>query len=229
MLLVLIGPNWRLSDAVELELTEALESGISVVPVLFRGARVEDFARQLPSDLAGLAEINGAAIDHDTWERDVAPLVTFMQKKIGTPSSARSLPSVDRSEFDAPSEGVDRADGGLWSAGFTTLTLTQYLMDLTLSTSHSVEFRLAFVRDNEWTIDGNATEPQESQAGIIENRFEFLLDDAGNRRRLRIETRERLRGTNVRVFVDDVDLGQFHWHAGSNANVRQEGKPAKRK
>jgi len=72
--LVIIGPSWRQSEAIEIELRTAFESGIRVIPVLVRNASMP--ARDaLSAQLAGLRDLNAAKLDHASWNRDARPLI----------------------------------------------------------------------------------------------------------------------------------------------------------
>ena len=86
MVLVIIGPQWltvtddsgkpRLSDEqdfVRQEVSKALASGLPVIPVLVRGAKVPS-ADQLPENLKSLARRQAIELRHAAWSTDVKRL-----------------------------------------------------------------------------------------------------------------------------------------------------------
>ena len=94
LLLAVIGPGWlqaqdpstgkrRLDneyDFVRIEIRQAFERELAVVPVLVNGARFPSSA-ELPDDLKQLARLNGAVIDFSTANADIERLVTDLQLK----------------------------------------------------------------------------------------------------------------------------------------------------
>lgn len=86
VMLVVIGPDYvpvdpsgksRLDnphDPVRIEIEHAFAAGLGVIPVLVDGATMPRPDR-LPETLKGLAYKNASSLDHDTWNRDLLPLV----------------------------------------------------------------------------------------------------------------------------------------------------------
>ena len=94
VLVAIIGPQWldirdanglrRLDDPndfVRIELEAALSRGIRVVPVLVDGATIPREA-DLPPTLAPLARRNAVTLTHATFGRDVAALMTVLEKDV---------------------------------------------------------------------------------------------------------------------------------------------------
>ncbi len=79
VMILLIGPSWQPTEAVLLELREAARLRVPVLPILFRGARMEAIAPQLPADLQAIADLNAAKVDHESWERDLAPVIETLR------------------------------------------------------------------------------------------------------------------------------------------------------
>jgi len=91
VLLCVMGPGWKTSEAVELELDLAFKSNVPVVPVLFRKANFAQLTNDLRSQVAELKYRNAITIEHGTWLRDVAPLIDLLKKIISNPSHARVI------------------------------------------------------------------------------------------------------------------------------------------
>lgn len=91
MLLCSMGPGWKLSPPVELELALALKSNVPVVPILFRKADIIALTDNLPPTVAELRDRNAISIEHYTWERDVGPLIDLIKKVHSEPSRARVI------------------------------------------------------------------------------------------------------------------------------------------
>lgn len=92
VLVAVIGPNWlsaadaagrpRLDnpdDFVRLEIGKALERNIRVIPVLWQRA-VMPRSSELPKDLTSLARRNAVEVEHASFQRDVAPLMTALEQ-----------------------------------------------------------------------------------------------------------------------------------------------------
>ncbi len=91
VVLLIMGPDWGLSDAVELELTLAFRSNVSVVPILFRNADIVELTREIPDRVAELRDRHALQINHATWERDTTPLVELLKKIVADPLRARII------------------------------------------------------------------------------------------------------------------------------------------
>jgi len=78
VVIALIGRAWS-SDAVRLELENALENGIRVIPVLVEGA-VPPSADELPGAIADLARRNAVELSDSRWHYDVARLLETIEE-----------------------------------------------------------------------------------------------------------------------------------------------------
>ena len=86
-----MGPDWKLSPAVELELAQAFKSNVPVVPILFREAQIVALTDALPPHIAELKDRNAISIKHVSWHRDVAPLIELIRKVLSEPSRGRVI------------------------------------------------------------------------------------------------------------------------------------------
>jgi hypothetical protein len=91
IILCAMGPDWKLSPAISLELSIALKSNIPVVPVLFRDADLIVLTDGLESEIAELRDRNAISINHNTWHRDITPLIDFLKKVLSDPARARVI------------------------------------------------------------------------------------------------------------------------------------------
>jgi hypothetical protein len=91
ILLCAIGPEWKLSPAVEFELAIALKSNVSVVPILFRKANLVTLTDDLQPEVAEMKDRNAISIEHYNWDQDVAPLIDLIRKVLSEPSRARVI------------------------------------------------------------------------------------------------------------------------------------------
>jgi len=95
VLLAVIGQHWldaqnadggrRLdseNDFVRIEITTALQRGISVIPILVDGAEIPK-AVELPEDLKGLATRNGLDVRHGSFHVDMDRLISGLKAQIG--------------------------------------------------------------------------------------------------------------------------------------------------
>jgi hypothetical protein len=122
--LVLIGKEWTgksasnapariydQNDFVRLEVREALNSPVKVIPVLVNGATMPE-AEELPEDLARLSNLNAVSVRHDSFRRDADYLAdAILARKEPSPLSRY----WNRHPFQ---EGLVRATLGLAAAAF---------------------------------------------------------------------------------------------------------------
>jgi hypothetical protein len=87
-LLLVIGPGWKLTEAIEYEAELALHSAISIIPILVRGAEWSNFSDDLPTRLQPLRKFNAITLHHRTWARDVEPLLGLLEKMLADPARA---------------------------------------------------------------------------------------------------------------------------------------------
>lgn len=111
VMLVLIGPRWLTDasgvnrlldplDPVRVELRAALAAGLFVIPVLFDGTRMPP-RRNLPADVAGLADLEAATLTYKTFHTDAEELLrSFVHLVRGGP---RPTPSAHPFGNAAPS------------------------------------------------------------------------------------------------------------------------------
>lgn len=113
--IVLIGPRWlsmadgsstnRLNDPddpVRMELANALERKLRVVPVLVAGATMPSLA-QLPAELAPLSRRNAVGISDVRFHRDVDDLIAALEQAPPPPKPRESPPPAAASPKPAPS------------------------------------------------------------------------------------------------------------------------------
>lgn len=94
-LLVLIGKDWvnctdaagrrRLDDPrdfVRMEVAKALEHGVTVIPVMIKGAK-EPAAENLPDVLQPIARLQSLELRHERWNQDVDHLTSELAKLLG--------------------------------------------------------------------------------------------------------------------------------------------------
>lgn len=106
VLLAIVGKHWLTvqnaegvariedpADDVRLEIATALQTGLSVFPVLVDGAEMPKDT-QLPSDIAPFAYRNGHRIDPARFHRDVDQLIEALERQLGLAQEA-SVDAVD--------------------------------------------------------------------------------------------------------------------------------------
>jgi hypothetical protein len=106
VLLAVIGPGWvtatgsdghrRLDDPddiVRLEVEAALERDVRVIPVLVGGA-VMPQRGELPESLGRLARRNALSMRHESFNSDVARLITAIERIVGAGTPADPMPPV---------------------------------------------------------------------------------------------------------------------------------------
>lgn len=127
VLIVLIGNQWlditdpktgkrRLdnpNDFVALEISEALNRNIKVIPVLVEGAKMPE-AGDLPAALVGLVRRNAIEITDTRWDYDVEQLIKVLEKTCGNATSPVGTTARTGIRTGAETEKVKR---GLWTAG----------------------------------------------------------------------------------------------------------------
>ena len=89
--LFVMGPQWRLSEALELELELALASDVPVVPVMVRDANLEQLTSGLRGSLAEIAERRAVRLNHASWSRDCRELIDVLKRVLADPERARVL------------------------------------------------------------------------------------------------------------------------------------------
>lgn len=91
ILLCIMGPGWRLSPPIYLELTIALKSNVPIVPILFRGADLIALTNDMEADIAELKDRNAISINHKTWLQDISPLIVLLKNILADPLRARVI------------------------------------------------------------------------------------------------------------------------------------------
>jgi hypothetical protein len=89
--LFVIGPDWRLSPAMEFELQLALASDVPVVPVLVRKADLVQLTSGLPAPLSEISERKALTVSHASWSRDCRELIEMLKRVLADPARARVL------------------------------------------------------------------------------------------------------------------------------------------
>ena len=92
-MVVVIGPGWMsdytaggsrqddVEDYVQVEVEQAIRMGVPLFPVLVDGASMPRYS-ELPPSIGGIASVNAAELDHDTWSRDVDKLLSALSALI---------------------------------------------------------------------------------------------------------------------------------------------------
>jgi hypothetical protein len=89
--LVVVGPVWKITEPLELELRVALDAGVSIVPILVRGAEWSVAMRELPPKLLPIRKLNAMHLDHGSWTRDITPLMALLERMMKDPDRARVI------------------------------------------------------------------------------------------------------------------------------------------
>jgi TIR domain len=89
--LFVMGPDWRLSEAIELELQLTLASEIPVVPILVRRADLIQLTSGLPAPLSEIRERKAVTLNHASWSRDCTDLLETLKRVLADPARARVL------------------------------------------------------------------------------------------------------------------------------------------
>lgn len=137
VMLAVIGPNWlgenqanhtsRIKDPndwVRLEIANALQRNVRVVPVLVDGAALPT-AEQLPDDLQSLLRRQSYEISNKRWRYDTDQLIEFLEKSFGIlPRRVEPVATVSK-----PS-GISKAVKGVLISvgGFFILIMLLYAM-----------------------------------------------------------------------------------------------------
>jgi TIR domain len=111
VLLAMIGPNWldardehgnrRLDDPndfVRIEIAQALQRDIPVIPILLDGVRIK--ADQLPEDLKELALRNGMEIRHASFHDDMNRLIRELKGQFDQAGSSDERTTADAQQSD---------------------------------------------------------------------------------------------------------------------------------
>jgi hypothetical protein len=112
VLLAMIGPNWldardehqkrRLDDPndyVRIEIAQALQRGIPVIPILLDSATIPK-ADQLPKDLKELASRNGMDIHHASFHDDMNRLIRALKGQLDQAVSSDEQTTADARQSD---------------------------------------------------------------------------------------------------------------------------------
>ncbi len=78
-LLAVVGPDWQPSEWIQIELETAFKMGVPVIPVCVRRAEMPR-RRDLPETLQDFAVLNAAEIEHQSWRRDLEPILNALQQ-----------------------------------------------------------------------------------------------------------------------------------------------------
>lgn len=153
VVVMVMGRGWRYSDAIQIEVETALEAGLPIIPLLMNGTRMEDVTGDLTGEAAVLAELNAAAVDHSSWNRDLIPVLEALHTILGTQSVPTGKPP-QRSEI-VEIQDRESTDTDKWTAelvGFTEHTT--FAIDLRLtSSSFRIEWRSGWITNSVY-VDG---------------------------------------------------------------------------
>ena len=142
-LLVLIGPQWaactdaggnrRLEDPmdfVRMEVINALERGVRVIPVLVKGAKMPA-SDQLPEALQPVTRRQALELRHERWNQDVDHLVSALAMELGLTRKDRLQEPVAPPAPPPPSKkstGRGKLLGGLAGAAVVIIALFVYVV-----------------------------------------------------------------------------------------------------
>jgi hypothetical protein len=196
VLLVVIGPRWltlkgadgqlRLEhplDYVRLEICQALEREIRVIPILVGGARMPG-REDLPPALAALARRQAHEITESRWDYDVGALIRVLSAIPGIGPRAVDTPAEDTEpgdeSFDDPApDPVEHAAGVGVARGFprvaSTTTLTGSLVVLF---AFVIILGIAFVRERR---DGAGRSPADAGVAVATEAAGDRTDTAAKR------------------------------------------------
>jgi hypothetical protein len=97
--IIMIGREWlaaakdggrridQASDPIRAEVTSALRSNLTIVPLLVSGAAMPK-PEELPADLAGLTEWQALRVDDDDFDHDAARLLRALERQLGEPPAS---------------------------------------------------------------------------------------------------------------------------------------------
>lgn len=199
-LLCVIGPDWTASDAVLLELARALEREIPIIPVLVRGADIRALTENLDTPIDAIRYLNGAVLRHESWGRDLEPLVGEI-KSLGL----RARSAADTSATDSGGRGTSegRADAVTIKVLEEALTGARLTIGLPQSRHHVRVIQGLWKAKLE--IDGRRTEFVERGVEWVE--FDIEAPDATYRIELQSTDRlTKLEIVGARVNGRDVEL-----------------------
>ena len=120
--LFVMGPDWRLSPAIEFELQLALASDVPVVPILVRKADLVQLTNGLPAPLSEVSERKAVTLSHARWSRDCRELLEMLKRVLADPARARVL-------IEPPDPGV-LLDEANWPAVSDREHLLTFAQDL---------------------------------------------------------------------------------------------------
>ncbi len=195
-MVVVIGPGWlkpsnggpprlhHANDFVRLEVERALKARLLVIPVLVDCA-VMPTVDELPVELAPLAERNGLRLDHETWERDLQPLLDTLDQWLKLPAPRTEAeptgPRPDTKVF------VSRPTSERWCGGHSvTVRGTTYILhDGASQTPH---------RDHSWVVrEATATRADDSPIDVrIRQLLVMKQTEPAERQRAGLESQARL-------------------------------------
>ena len=105
VLLAMIGPNWldaRLddpNDLVRIEIAQALQRGIPVIPIFLDSAKIPK-ADELPKDLKELASRKGMRIHHASFHDDMNRLIRALKGQLDQAVSSDEQTTADARQSD---------------------------------------------------------------------------------------------------------------------------------
>lgn len=109
VLLLIVGPEWTLTPAIELELRHALAEGIAIIPVLVRSTTIDEFHTQLPADLDGLTYLNVAHVDYAKFGRDMSQVVEAIKDHVGITPDSNSNTEATAAAHSTAEEAANNA------------------------------------------------------------------------------------------------------------------------
>ncbi len=125
-MLVVIGKDWIPSDVsvaakleapndfVRMEIEQGLSANLPLIPLLVDGVLMPA-AQRLPNSINALSFKNAASLDHDTWDRDIRPVLLAVRRHLDEAREAEEAELAVRQPPPSaigPAVPVDEAPAG---------------------------------------------------------------------------------------------------------------------
>ena len=102
-----MGPKWKYSGAIQIEVESALDTGVPMIPLLVNGAQIAEVVATLEGRATIIGDLNAASLDHSSWNRDLIPVIEAVRKHLGEQAKPAG-PSIDK---------TSSTPAGDWRAG----------------------------------------------------------------------------------------------------------------
>jgi hypothetical protein len=154
--IIMIGREWlaaakeggrridQANDPIRAEVTSALRSNLTIVPLLVSGAAMPK-REELPADLVGLTEWQALRVDDDDFDHDAARLLRALERQLGEPPASpvsggvpdageiRRLPKTEAPGAQQPWQPpTPPGQGTMRRSGFLGIALGPFRMWITV-------------------------------------------------------------------------------------------------